>query len=459
MALTSPLLLLTWRASCFHVFHAAPPDHVEIPKMAITMVDAQADIVIAVQGGDQSASLMPILRLPEAFMTGPTFLVAGRKEVTIRRAPAQPPPPKHTYIVFFIKVAVILAVALALLLAYSALQEGIQRVTGIRIQHVSCLIFMCLSVLTDLSTKAAAVSHGHFAFDPAVCVVIVETCKLVVSVFLFGMTLADPKERSKVMLPTGWDILILAVPGFVYTCNNILVFKAIENVPISTFAVLRETRIIWNALIWMAVFKVRLGLMRWLAIIGVLVGCSANQVPAMLRMEFSWGFMWALLLAFTNAAGGVACEFAMKYKASMDINLQNAILYTSCAGLALVYLAVFQTSTLHSPSAFFAGFAPECLQIIVLQVITGLTVSRILKHVESVTKSMVAAFCGPVIICLGAFALHTRLHVNEIIAALVVVASCVAFLRQGPLAALAPPAEAAGKEPVLNKEPIKGKPA
>jgi len=401
-----------------HVFQVAPWG-----RMDVHAVDAQSDIVVA----EDLHDLEPH---------------TGRRQLDLHRwrpdsRSTRPTSIDQHYTAFIIEAVIILSVAVTLFVVYRFTHEKIERLTGIGLQHISCLVFIVLSVSTDMSTKAAAKRHGgHYAFDPAIAVVIVEACKLVVSLGLLGATMVGrSKGDSPLVLPTVKDIMVLAVPGLVYTCNNILVFEAIEKVPLATFAVIRETRLIWNALIWMALFKVGLGLMRWMAIAGVIVGCTANQVPSAVHYGFTWGVMYAFLLAFLNASGGVVCEFAMKMKAAMDINLQNSIIYASCSCLALLYIAVFRSGSFASAAVFFHGFEPECLQIIVLQVITGLTVSRILKHVESITKSMVAALCSPIICFAGSAMLRVSLRWNEVLAAFVVLFSCLLFLKQGPLLA------------------------
>jgi len=426
-----------------HFLQAPQTEQQPTSQVSVKTLDAQADMIVAFGRDTEPSSARP--------MIGHVSRSQWTEDDDPPKVPQQAPLPKpeparaaqdhvvrsdRHYVSFVIKAVIILAAALILFLTYQVTAEVIERHTMINMQHMCCLVFMILSVSTDLSTKAAAgKGGGHYQFDPAVAVVVVEACKFLASVGLMGVTSvtkldgqAPVFERVSIQ-----DIAILAVPGLVYTCNNILVFEAIQRVPIATFAVVRETRLIWNAVIWMAIFKVNIGWRRVFAIIGVLLACTANQVPAMLRSEFSWNVLYAFLLAFLNAAGGVVCEFAMKRKAAMNINLQNAIIYTSCSSLALLYLAAFRPHVFVSAKAFFAGFEPSCLQVIVLQVINGLTVSRILKHVESITKSMVSAFCSPVVCFIGAWALHTKLHVNEVVAAVVVVASCCYFLRQGPL--------------------------
>merc|ERR1719235_3118897 len=104
-----------------------------------------------------------------------------------------------------------------------------------------------------------------------------------------------------------------------------------------------------------------------------------------------------------------------------------------CGSFVLLGLLIFEPATVMSTNSFFTGFVPECWQVIILQVFTGLAVSRILKYVEAVTKTIVAAIRGPGVIFFGAFLFHTSLGVSEVLATLVVCVSCWVYLRQGPL--------------------------
>jgi len=296
-------------------------------------------------------------------------------------------------------------------------------------------VYATLSISIDLSIKNAAQAYGgHFPFNPACGVVVVEYCKCVVSVVLFAWYVYDSRKNGReISTPRAQDVAWLAVPAAIYAMNNLLVFQAIKSTPLSTFGVVRETMLIWNALIWTATFQQSISPVRWLAIAGIFLGCSINQIPKMLSDEFTPGVFWAFLLAFSNAAGAVANEYAMKQRAAIDINLQNAILYTLCGSFVLVGIAIFSGETVSSTSAFFTGFVPECWQVIILQVFTGLAVSRILKYVEAVTKTIVAAIRCPGVIFFGAFLFHTSLGASEVFATCIVCLSCWIYLRQGPL--------------------------
>jgi len=347
-------------------------------------------------------------------------------------------PLHHSFTNLVIRAVVVVAAALVIFFVFNRWHEEIQMRTAIKVEHVCCAAYAALSIAIDLSIKNAANANGgKYAFNPACAVVTVEVLKLVVSAGLFASNARSTvKEGKELVLPGARDIAWLGVPGLVYTCNNMIVFKAIERCPLAAFGVIRETMLIWNALLWTSVFGAAINRLRWLSILIIFIGCIANQLPAFFRSEFSWGVLWAFLLAFSNAAGGVANEFAMKRKAAIDINLQNVILYFFCGSFGFLYIIFFSRETLQA--GFFHGFTPPCVQVVVLQVLTGLAVSRILKYVDAVTKTIVAALRGPGVIFFGALVFHTYLHVNEVIATLVVCIGCFIYLRQGPLAA--PPA-------------------
>jgi len=320
---------------------------------------------------------------------------------------------------------------------YSANSDKVEWYTGLKMTHLCCVVYATLSICIDLSIKNAAQAYGgHFPFNPACGVIVVEYVKFALSAALFAVHCRDSTRGGRVVaMPQPIDIAWLAVPAAIYAMNNLIVFQAIKSTPLATFGVLRETMLVWNALIWTATFGKSLSAARWLAIAGIFIGCSLNQITKMMNDEWSSGVFWTLLLAFSNAAGAVANEYAMKQRAQLDINLQNCILYAMCGSFVLIGMTVFDPASVESTSSFFNGFVPECWQVIILQVFTGLAVSRILKYVEAVTKTIVAALRGPGVIFFGACIFKTQLQGSEVFATLIVCASCYLYLSDGPLVA------------------------
>lgn len=319
--------------------------------------------------------------------------------------------------------------------AYSQTHEKITALIGLRLSHLCCIAYASLSVAIDISIKNAAQSYGGaFPFHPACAVIVVEMLKLIASGILLAVEVVRSRNAgTTLVMPRVQDIAWLGVPALIYAGNNMLVFQAIRATPMSTFGVIRETMLIWNVVIWSLTFHVRVSAIRWFAVFGIFVGCTINQVPIVLASRFTWGVCWAFLLAFTTALGAVANEYAMKQRASVDINLQNCILYAMCGTLTIIGLAVTDIKVLESYETFFDGFVPECWQVIILQVVTGLAVSRILKYVEAVTKTIVAALRGPGVIFVSAVVFGLQLKPSEVISTLLVCVSSYIYLRQGPL--------------------------
>ena len=120
--------------------------------------------------------------------------------------------------------------------------------------------------------------------------VTVEALKLFASLCLFGLNAWKQRvEGTSIVWPGVADVGGLMVPGFAYARNNMIVFQAVGHSPLGTFGVIRETMLIWNALIWTAVFGAPINRMRWFAIFPLFAACVANQVPAFFRAELTWG--------------------------------------------------------------------------------------------------------------------------------------------------------------------------
>lgn len=326
--------------------------------------------------------------------------------------------------------------AVVLVLMYRYTHETIAEYTGLQVEHMCCIAYVSLTVAIDLSIKHAAWKYGgSFPFDPACVVVVVEYMKGILSLLLFiAHVFQAVRSGEELTVPRRRDIMWMAVPALIYALCNLVVFQAIRTAPLPTFAVVRETSLVWSALLWMLVFQRRISAIHWLGIGGIVTGIGLAHVTVITgATDNPSGVLWTSLLALMNGAGSVANEYAMKRRASLDINLQNCLLYFMCGTFVLTGISVSRPHAVQGASAFLTGFGPECWQIVVLQVFAGLAMSRILKHIEAVTKALVSALRGPGIILIGALMFRTQLAANQAAAALVVCASCWLYLSQGPL--------------------------
>merc|ERR1719281_2066373 len=113
--------------------------------------------------------------------------------------------------------------------------------------------------------------------------------------------------------------------------------------------------ILWTAAMWRCVFNVELGWTRLAGIFVVFLGLVVNKVfSSKSSGEFSWMFLWVLLMTLCNAAGSVANEYALKQNKALDINVQNMVLYTFCICCSFMFLVI--TDHQRIAGGFLDGF-------------------------------------------------------------------------------------------------------
>jgi len=306
--------------------------------------------------------------------------------------------------------------------------------------YLVCAIYICFSVAIDISIavqKKGGNDHGDsggYAFNPVCAVLLTEAVKFWISMLIY---LISVQSDGRPLVPTELtfaDAKWLAVPAMVFTVNNILVFEAIGKNDVSTFGVFRDTMILWTAAMWRCVFNVQLGWTRLGGIFIVFLGLVVNKVfSARSSGEFSWMFMWVLLMTLCNAFGSVANEYALKQNRALDINVQNMVLYSFCVVCSLVFLAA--TDPARIAGTFFAGFDSHTWLTIGLQSLVGLLVSRLLKHTDSVMKTIATCLRGPVVVMISPIFTHISSSAASCLSAVIVAAGCFTYLTQGPLTA------------------------
>jgi hypothetical protein len=262
-----------------------------------------------------------------------------------------------------------------------------------------------------------------------------EIGKLVVSSILYFIHRWEPLTNGEPLIQNSFsikDALYLAVPGLLFSINNILVYLSVGHNELASFGVFRDTIIFFNAALWCWVFKSTLGPQRNLALCFVFVGLVINQITPLKNASLSPWVLLVLAMAATNAMGSVANEYAIKQNAAVDLNLQNAVLYSFCIAWLIMYILVAKPQKLSSVGAFFDNFDAGAWFIIILLLCAGLMVSRLLKYTDSVTKNVAASLRGPILVLLApCMGLHSRLDIYTGLSAVVVGTAACYFLMQG----------------------------
>jgi len=294
--------------------------------------------------------------------------------------------------------------------------------------HILCVVYVSLSVGGDISMKAAAEANGGaYPFEP-ICVIV-----SIQAVACFAATCCVAMKSfagADVSVPTARDTISFSVPGFIEIVNNLTLFHAIGVCPLAVFGVCRETVLVWNALIWMSVFRVSIGWRRAFCIAIVLAAVTWSQLGAA-ATKLGPAAAWPILVGMISASGNVATEHAMKSQRKTDIDIQNVFLYGFGFVIGIMYIVIFQPNNLGF--AFFDGFTPLALQVICFESMSNIAVCRVLKYVDSVSKSVAATPRAAIIVFIGSLLTHTALSLDDVFTVMVLTVGVGAYVMQGPL--------------------------
>jgi hypothetical protein len=294
--------------------------------------------------------------------------------------------------------------------------------------------YIALSCLVDMNINAAGNGKG-VKFEAACSVLLVELGKLVMSAVLYTANRLQPMRDGEGYLQESFrakDVMFLAVPGGLFALNNILIYVSIGMNDMASFGVFRDTTIFFNAMMWCWVFQSSLGLTRMLTLGFVFAGLCINQIGPMMNASLSASVLLVLAMTLTNACASVANEFAIKQNSQLDLNMQNAVLYSFCSMFALAYIIILHPERMTSLDSFFANFDTLAWLLVAVQLCIGLLVSRILKYADSVSKAVGSCLRGPIVVFLAPLVgLHSRLDFLTGTSAVIVATGACYFLMQG----------------------------
>jgi hypothetical protein len=321
--------------------------------------------------------------------------------------------------------------------------------TGGAVACMICALYLGSTVSIDLIIMAqkdnapdgveSSLDSGY-EFSPLCSVLCVELGKLTVSAVVLILRMVFMSDRDQEVFAGALqktslgDTCFLAVPSSLFTLNNLLLFLAIGHNDVSLFSVFWATVIFWTTCAWVLVNRVYIGNVRVFGIMVVFVGLVLDKIGSPYQIDGN--FFWVILYTFTNAIASVSNEFALKKHSCLDINAVNLVLYSLSTAFSITALLVLDPGRFASVQAFLAGFTSVTYVMVGIQVITGLTVSRLLKYVDAVTGSMANCLRGPVLTLVSPIVVGGTQSLEVLVSAIVVVVGCFVFVSQGPLNAL-----------------------
>jgi hypothetical protein len=278
---------------------------------------------------------------------------------------------------------------------------------GTGIAAITALVtYVTLLVASDTLVAYTAQSHGgQYPWNPAFLVMIIEASKFAISLVIAGV-------KSYVLSPSAdasddfneeprWFLALVAAGKLfpvaaIYAGNSCLVYVVLAEIQLDAYVVWRNTTILFNAILWTVVLHRSLSSHKWAGVAFLILGCCLNslEMDGSLRDMIGFPIFIVLASAFLSAFAAVLNEGALKadrFK-PLGIDMLNCLLYSQTAFMLLTWQLGYATYKGLSGTAELSRFAGEldrsALAIIAMQVILGLSVSRVLYYANSVAKTM-----------------------------------------------------------------------
>ena len=203
---------------------------------------------------------------------------------------------------------------------------------GLRMPKLSTVAIVSLSIL--LLEHCSSVTLARYTQQrvnapnpaPTVAVLAAELLKLLMSVALelghvggLGSASSPPKLFKSVCGSMG-DTLRVAVPAFLYTVQNNLIYIALANIEVVAFQVLYQSKLLLTALLSFAFLGSRFSLQQWASLVlltaGVIAvemsGAKTDAPQGARRHRLGVGAMASLVSALLSACAGVYFEAVVK---------------------------------------------------------------------------------------------------------------------------------------------------
>lgn len=194
------------------------------------------------------------------------------------------------------------------------------------------------------------------------------------------------------------DCWKLSIPAILYVIQNSLQFVAISNLPVATFQVTYQMKILTTAFFSVILLRKKLSKGKWFALLLLSVGVGIVQIQAQAAsggskkqvehpagsMDPMKGFLAVAVACMTSGLAGVYFEMVLKgSKASLWVrNVQLSLFSLVPATLPILYTSFTSPST---PS-LFKNFGFWAWATVLIQVFGGLITAVVIKYSDNIMK-------------------------------------------------------------------------
>ncbi|KIJ69213.1 hypothetical protein HYDPIDRAFT_164836 [Hydnomerulius pinastri MD-312] len=323
-------------------------------------------------------------------------------------------------------------------------------ICGLPLKYVSLVTLAVQNASLSIVMHYSRVSTPpHLSYSPATAVLLGEILKGSIS-FLIAVWRAKELDSHFSSRKSFWGILNsffpwsapfrqvcseifsadcwkLSIPAILYVVQNSLQFVAIGNLPVASFQVAYQMKILTTAAFSVALLRKRLSSTKWLSLFFLAIGVGIVQVqtsasnpgPKEIRVGSAHdaaplhihimsplkGFGAVTAACFTSGLAGVYFEMVLKgSKADLWVrNVQLSLFSLLPAVLPILYAPPFPTSD-GLLSYLFRNFGGWAWATVIIQTFGGLVTAVVIKYSDNILKgfatsiSIILSFLASVVL-------------------------------------------------------------
>jgi len=257
------------------------------------------------------------------------------------------------------------------------------------IKFVACCSVIFFSVAGSLLADVSRGRTDEYAYDPLTVPPVAEFVKMVISLFII---LAQ--GRKDIRLVPG-EYVLFAVPAFCYLVCNSCMFFIILDLGLTQYQLLSTLKVYFNAIFMRIFLGTVLSERQWLSLITLAAGLVVAQLDNGVSIQFhgrARGYVLVVFACLMSSIGGVYSEKLLKGRSSgNNIHWANAQLYSWGFVLGMFSTTQLGAGVVTRSTSFFHGYDFVVISMIGMLSLAGISVSFILKYLDTVFKSMVTS--------------------------------------------------------------------
>ncbi|KAJ7137835.1 nucleotide-sugar transporter-domain-containing protein [Mycena epipterygia] len=190
----------------------------------------------------------------------------------------------------------------------------------------------------------------------------------------------------------GPDCWKLSIPAILYVVQNSLQFVAVSNLPVASFQVTYQMKILTTAAFSVALLRRKLTSTKWLSLFFLAIGVGIVQIQTSSIGQVTKnvaGFGAVTAACFTSGLAGVYFEMVLK-NSRADLWVRNVQLSLFSLIPALLPVLYSSTAPPHNSRGFlldvFRNFGPWAWATVSIQVFGGLVTAIVIKYSDNILK-------------------------------------------------------------------------